>query len=452
MPTSAPSLNPWLRIYLPLALQKPTTAAKKCLLYAILSVAAFNKAELADGDRAQVQRQAGEYKDRAASMLRQCLADLRQRLPNQANDQGDATDSQALLAAGLTMTTVEIFSGATEGKGYEHIQLCKQIVRHTGGLSWWLSDTSSATLVQIFRCLDIVAHTSGWRFLQEAQQDMFEGDESSAVGIDALSSPSSGNDTPEADPMGPVFALAPKYTLDVTFGVSMKTLACLDRIVALSKAKAGFAAGEGWSTAHVDQLINLEADIFDTLEDPEALSNPSDAAAVGLQEGISSYVSQEIKHNHVWAFHYSSAVFYRRALCDGGATVQPLAPVSATVRERWEQRPSGQALVSKALEYLENVDALSSDIAIANTLWPGFIAAIEASDMPLRHRALIWFTRAKRHGIGNIVKAKDLVMEVWRRVDRQTWVNPTRKNLESELSHTDWRQVMRDTGMYIMLT
>ena len=115
-------------------------------------------------------------------------------------------------------------------------------------------------------------------------------------------------------------------------------------------------------------------------------------------------------------------------------------------------RLSGQELVSKAFEHLENVDALSADIPIANTLWPGFIAAIEAVDMPLRHRAMVWFARDKRHGIGNIAKAKELVMEVWRTVDRQAWVGPERKGSRQELGHVDWRDVMRDRDMYFMLT
>jgi Fungal specific transcription factor domain len=80
------------------------------------------------------------------------------------------------------------------------------------------------------------------------------------------------------------------------------------------------------------------------------------------------------------------------------------------------------------------------------------VAAVEANDIELRHRALFWFTRAKRHGIGNIKKAKTLVMDVWRRADRKAQRATEQRPLESELSDADWREAMRENGMYIMLT
>lgn len=243
-----------------------------------------------------------------------------------------------------------------------------------------------------------------------------------------------------------------EYTLDVSFGISMKTLRCLNKIAELSTVKAELSElGTQWSTSNITELTQLKAELFDVFDHPNAFNGQPDFDAA-RQEGISNYVSEEIKENHVWAFHYSTAIFFKRAICDGGSNVSPPLPEAHASVDQATPRISGQALVSKTLEHLENVDALSSDIAIANTLWPGFIAAVEAVDMELRHRSLIWFARAKRHGIGNIAKAKALVMEVWRRVDRQIWVSPGHKAERSELSHVDWRAVMKEKGMYIMLT
>ena len=323
--------------------------------------------------------------------------------------------------------------------------LCKRILKLTGGLTWWLSDTANVTLLQIFRCLEIVGYTSGWALRKG--NTLEQGDEHT-TGIGGRRAVQG----PETEAMTTALALAPQYTLDVSFGVSMKTLRCLNKIIELANVKASLSYGDLWPPSSIEELVKLETELFDILDDPDAFNGQQNGDS-GIQKGISNYVSEEIKENHVWAFHYSTAIFFRRALCNGDATVKSLTcSMTDQTTDTWASRPSGQALVSKALEYLENVDALSSDIAIANTLWPGFIAAVEAVDMPLRHRALIWFARAKRHGIGNITKAKDLVMEVWRRVDRQTWVSPDRKNLQSELSHVDWREVMREKGMYIMLT
>ena len=106
MPTSAPSHNPWLHLYLPIALQEPPTAPKRCLLHAILSVAAFNKAELSSVDRSLFRREAGEHKEKAWLLLNKCTSS---NPPDGVETIAeDSTDRQALLAAALTMTTVEV--------------------------------------------------------------------------------------------------------------------------------------------------------------------------------------------------------------------------------------------------------------------------------------------------------------------------------------------------------
>ncbi|CAK7206777.1 hypothetical protein SEUCBS139899_009583 [Sporothrix eucalyptigena] len=512
MPTSAPSHNPYLRLYLPMALHKPTTPSKECLLYAIVAVAAYNKAELSSvHDRDAYRQQALKYKEKADGMIRAGIAGCSHAGPRHLME---STDKQALLAAALTMTTVEVFSGANEGKGYEHILLCKQIIRLTGGLEWWMADTASLTLLQIFRCLEIIAYTSGWSCPPESKALTPDVDVSEEVvepsppvaehdagaadgGNDRSTGVSSGGGMgyPMASSMLPMA----EYTLDVSFGVSMKTLHCLNKIIELAISKDGRSenkkTGHVWPSGAAQELRTLESEVFGIMADADAFQVPppappqvpqtgtgprqarqedsgegdaddgdDDDGASGDEDeagfaqdgtGISAIVSEEIKVNHMWAFHYSTALFFRRALCNGQRSFK--AADSTKASSSSTQLPSGQELVSKALEHLENVDALSSDIAIANTLWPGFIAAVEAVDKPLRHRALVWFARARRHGIGNIAKAKALVMEVWRRVDRQMAVGGAagkkrKGTAQTELSRVDWRDVMREEGMYIMLT
>lgn len=107
MPTLAPSHNPWLGLYLPMALQEPRTAAKKCLLLAILAATAFNKAELASCRKDIHFRLARGYRDQAAMLLKH-IVDTSQDGEEIVKD---AADKQALLAAALTMTTVEVSVG-----------------------------------------------------------------------------------------------------------------------------------------------------------------------------------------------------------------------------------------------------------------------------------------------------------------------------------------------------
>ena len=198
----------------------------------------------------------------------------------------------------------------------------------------------------------------------------------------------------------------------------------------------------------VAKVRSLQDDIFVIFTDPKAFDDLSSLQAYS-QAGVSAYVTEEIKTNHVWAFHYSAALFFRRALCADPAGPMPPEKISTrapTAESSSHNGLTGQHLVSKAFEHLENIDALSGRMAIANTLWPGFVAAAEAVDTELRHRAIAWFARARRHGIGNIAPAKALVMEVWRRVDLLGG------NAHGQLGRVDWRDVMREKGMYIMLT
>lgn len=498
MPTSAPKQNPWLCVYLPIALQKPSSTAKQCLLLAILAVAAFNKAELSRSKRQVYTRQAVDFKERAASMLKTYVkvGERTQSFPH------NETDRKALLAATLTMTTIEVsladpylrplinlckvFSGDNRGQCYENLLLGKQIIPLTGGLSWWVGEPTRLMLLQIFRCLEIIAHTSGWRPNSQqssdtkANSDSYDGMSSSIVdpGIGARASSS-----PELDAVSLDAASSSVYTLDISFGIAMKTLRCLNKIVELSNLRDNNTVSvhgvSVWPESTHEALRDLETEIFDTLTDPDALSGDHTASVSTAPEGISNYVSEEIKYHHLWAFHYSTAIFFRRVICKGTATISPAIPSTSTPSSPSSQpasidnedrhqhhhhnRPSGQDLVSRALEHLENIDVLSGDLTMANTLWPAFIAAVEAVDTPLRHRALIWFVRAKRHGIGNIIMAKNLVMEVWRRVDRQkTWVSardgPQPLNegdndrKSRQLSHVDWRKIMQEQGVYIMLT
>ncbi|KAI6081276.1 hypothetical protein F4821DRAFT_249677 [Hypoxylon rubiginosum] len=441
MPTLAPSQNPWLRLYLPMALQEPRTRERSCLFYSILATAAFNKAELSWEGKSLYRNLAREFKAKAEALLDTIV----EALSGESTGTGDMTNAQALLAATLTMTSVEVFSGEDDGKCYENLLIARWIVQNTGGPSSWLTDSASVTLFQNFRCLQIISLTSGWSRTWLTGRHSISSTTRRAKVLDITLQ---GENNPNSDAQ----AVAPlptcEYALDITFGISMRTLRCLHKTQDL---KTKIAQEKTWSQRTMDEFIKLESDIFDVLDDPDAFKGQQPVVTPECP-GLSDYVAEEIMENHVWAFHYSTAIFLRRALCQGLALNKPSSQAESELLDRINKRPSSQDLVSKALEHLENVDALSNDMAIANTLWPGFIAAVEAIDMELRHRALIWFARAKRHGIGNISKAKALVMEVWRRVDRQPRASLERKGQILQLGHVDWREVMREKGMYIMLT
>ncbi|KAH8168986.1 fungal specific transcription factor domain-containing protein [Sarocladium implicatum] len=460
MPTTAPSRNPWLHLYLPLALQGPPASPNEALLYGILSVSAYNRANLTPEKREGLQKQGKEYSEKAAATLRSVLQsgawtfDLEQH----------AESSHALMAAALTLTTIEVFSGSSKGDWHRHLRMCKQVIDMTGGISKWLSNPTCLTLLQIFRCLQIVGSTSDrsmdtTELLLDDELDQRQQQQHLQSSTAAQSdSESSSNMSFDREVSLSVCTRA-AYPLDVTFGVSLKTLRCLTRINDLSRFESSHPQGESWPDEQLGSLRTLESDIFGAFDDPGMFASHSSSGQSGL-EGVSDCVADFIQENHLWAFHYATAIFFRRAIFSGGEpSPSKFSNPGGSSSETKTNRPSGQYLVSKTLEYLENIDAVSREVGVANTLWPGFIAAVEAVHIELRHRALVWLSRAKSHGIGNISQAMSLVMEVWRRVDRLIFrrhggqdVGGQKIGMDFELASVDWREVMRERNMFIMLT
>ena len=110
MPTSAPSQNPWLQLYLPLALQEPRTEPKQVLLHAILAVSAFSLAALASGEGEKYRAQGIQHGEEAVKRLREAI-DYGKRIGSKSGkekEEMDPVDKQALLAAALTISTIDV--------------------------------------------------------------------------------------------------------------------------------------------------------------------------------------------------------------------------------------------------------------------------------------------------------------------------------------------------------
>lgn len=109
MPTAAPSHNPWLQIYLPIALQEPPTSATQALLHSILAVSAFNQAGLRKLEGRSFRAQAVEHSKKAEYIMG--TIDYTNTSDHQLiGTEQVAKSKQALLAAALTMTTVDVSS------------------------------------------------------------------------------------------------------------------------------------------------------------------------------------------------------------------------------------------------------------------------------------------------------------------------------------------------------
>lgn len=105
MPTLAPTMNPYLQVYLPLAIQARDSPAQQALLHAILAVAALNKAQLTADHRPLYRNQAREHRDQAFRRVSKIVST--KQMATQPMDESDGS-KHALLAAAITLTTIEV--------------------------------------------------------------------------------------------------------------------------------------------------------------------------------------------------------------------------------------------------------------------------------------------------------------------------------------------------------
>ena len=164
-------------------------------------------------------------------------------------------------------------------------------------------------------------------------------------------------------------------------------------------------------------------------------------------------VSEEVIGNHQKSFHYAVLLYFNRVF-HGAYCANPKQFRSSTAQAHAWAEEDCQGYVGVVLDCLENIDCITRDTHIrpANTLWPAFIAAVEAVNVDLRHRALIWLSKASQRGLGNVSRAKEVVMETWRRVDRIWDSDAERPLVRQGLGPVDWREIMQQKGSYIMLT
>lgn len=448
MPTVDSRRNPWLQLYLPMALEKPTTLATSALLNTLLSVSAYHKARIDTMKSAEYRSAAADYKLTAMARLDRIVS----HRPLMSHS---PSDRRAMLAAAMSLTTIEVFSG-TQEDCHIHIRLARRILRSTGGEVWWKSSLQSSVLYQIFRCYDMVASTVRLRTkdIQDADTDeesvYDEENHISQIGRDALLDSYEGGQSRSS--AFKYFDYTQNYTLDTSFGISLNTMALLDKTIRLaSRQKAMQLSSINPIETEID---SLERDLYSIIDDPSLLSvSQSPELGNSGSPSLPSVVANELTENHLWAFHYAVLLFFHRAIRRPklGRTAGHQSPNTTT------RAMDAQVIVERTFDHLENIDCLTRDPEMrpANTLWPGFVAACEAIDTNLRHRALIYFARAGSHGIGNIAVAKRLVMDVWRRVDRQLFrsgndtldLTPT-----GGLGPIDWRVVMEEMGGNLMLT
>ena len=464
MPTNDPHRNPWLRLYLPLAMSVSGSQSKLALRHALKSVAAYQLAQTSTASRAQHLAQAADQRRQASKLVQSILTSVTAAM--------EPADKYALLATAMTLISTDVF-GTDNTDCSVHLDLAKRIVRVTGGREFWSLTSCSKALIQILRCYELVG-SSVLSPSHEPALDSNGNDDPNTLdrSVDEALCAADLDSTSDTLRSAQDLSYDDQYILDLSFGLSRETFALLRDTLELGRRCVKPRDTSTWLDSILDaarslkqRLTNADAEMGDfpanrlpdlALPDLEGRDTFSDVLRPPIDNNsyLPPIVSQEALNNHQKSFHYAVVLYFYRIIY----TLRAECPKRFT----WPRKAATelddllasdcQLHVGKIFDCLETVDAVTTD-AVArpvNTLWPAFIAAAEATKIELRQRALIWLARAARRGLGNIMRSKDVVMETWRRVDRlQEAKNRTMTG--PGLGPVDWRSIMEERGAYIML-
>ncbi|TVY44463.1 Arginine metabolism regulation protein II [Lachnellula occidentalis] len=179
-----------------------------------------------------------------------------------------------------------------------------------------------------------------------------------------------------------------------------------------------------WGTTYaLDKLFGITKPILEGIIDDLDLFIRRNDPDVLLSDLDECY--DEITRHHTCAFFCASLIYFER-------------------RVRKTSQKKLQRLVQRSLDHLEAIRSIEVErnMDVCGLLWPEFVTACETEDVNnLRSRAISLFKKGKLRGIGNILSAERVVLEVWQRRDNNC-----------EGPDMTWHSAMTDMGLDILLT
>ncbi|KAI0126194.1 fungal-specific transcription factor domain-containing protein [Xylariales sp. AK1849] len=290
--------------------------------------------------------------------------------------QPDDSQKEAVLATIITMSSIDVIKGESSSWRI-----------HLAGGSTWLQhmerngstqSASTSVLGQIFFCINVLGHS--------LPQLMDKVEFSLGVPHDAA---------------GLMHLWDETYVLDKLFGITKPVL--------MGIATTNTVSNPAYEATN-EEIEGL--DQFIRRNDPDVMLSD-------LNERYDA-----ITRHHTCAFFCASLIYFERR-------VRKTSP-------RWIQR-----MVQRSLDHLEAIATLETQqqLDVCGLFWPEFVTACEAEAVcDLRDRALRMFAKGRLLGIGNIIAARTVVQEVWRRRDN-----------DPHGSDVAWQDVMADLELDILL-
>ncbi|OIW35101.1 hypothetical protein CONLIGDRAFT_651292 [Coniochaeta ligniaria NRRL 30616] len=392
--------NPYRTIYIPMALvaqsQLVPSAEHTALLHSIYAMAAFNHVQKQPtSSRGACNRLGMEHHQLSISHLHRSLA-------AGYNQEPEVVLATIILLISTNCVTQSSTSWRT------HLRLGRQWLESTAQTKWHTEQTAS-TLYRIFLMLEALGTSTKMLGLSDGSDGSGDID-----GIDG--------DTDANTVLAPNHH-APDYTYSSIFGLSCPAVSYYYRLDCLF----GIAQPIFEAIVHINRLSarpgrpsqqevdNLRAKIM--LNDPRALRRSDTLALAGETE-------RRFIHHHAYVYYFACRIHYERTLFHA-------APHAV------------QHLVRSALDHLDAIARLGTDLDVVGLTWPVIVVACEADDPSLQERVAWFFEQGQKYGVWGIESAYQVLSEVWRR----------RRIIQPRDGHASvsWQNVMTELGLDLLL-
>lgn len=251
--------------------------------------------------------------------------------------------------------------------------------------------------------------------------DLF--DETQVIDLDGLESLNV-LDESQIESYGAVSSIKFTYDFGFTIGATKDVLECISSINKMNRLSIRDAPIETLDRTYQDLLSQLEL-------------CGAQLAASSPQKCLDSTSVDE------------DSTINKNACMSDAARFQLGAFISATYiyfyRTVFDLPP--RKLMGYVRETFENVQLFISHDCGNFSLWPAFIAAVEAFTDEDIASAELWLATATSFGLGSRILVKQVIEEVWKRRE----VVSAQTGMDKGLISIDWRQVMKELDIDILL-
>ncbi|KAJ5756919.1 fungal-specific transcription factor domain-containing protein [Penicillium nucicola] len=403
--------NPWKLFYPSVSLEY-SEPGERALFHALLAHAAFNLAHLG-GNAAKMMRLAAKHYNASIQHVNDGIQTSADKGPG------------AILAAIMTLMMAEVYSGQSR-KWKHHLQGAWAFLLNTNSSELWNQSRFTCFSVQSLLIVKIIGSTTSTDdnyspltltpalSHTHVTDDIFPSTALSILPVNTnteLKFAASISSTPQ---------------FGFTIGAQRSLLECISVIATVSRQmQLGPPASDPFNADRavaevLARLGHLQAQAQDDLPfQPEIKSAPSTDP-----DRPDPHV-QDLARYQLNAFIYATYIYLYRSLMD---------------------TPPKRVATYVSLTF-RNISSFCAQSNGNFSLWPAFIAAVEAyteEDMAL---AQAWLQQSIHFGLGNRLLVKQIIEEVWRRREHAH----CERGIDKGLITVDWRDVVRELGVDILL-